>query len=126
MEDHHMTGAEMTLARYLARQAVKPEMYAQGIKLAHVESCEISRAAINYLDNHPELFEWAAQRYRQLVESGQLRPRGEGNLFNTYKICTKTKALIGKGFRCANVMCVIAAHVRPCGAHDRQSRGGSQ
>jgi hypothetical protein len=45
MEDHHMTGAEMTLARYYAKRAVKRELQAQGIKLAQVEACEITRAA---------------------------------------------------------------------------------
>ena len=42
-----MNGAVMTLARYYARQAVKRELYAQGIKLAHVESCEITTQLIN-------------------------------------------------------------------------------
>jgi hypothetical protein len=45
MEDHHMTGAEFTLARYYAREAIKKELRAQGIKLHQVEGpCgEISR-----------------------------------------------------------------------------------
>jgi hypothetical protein len=34
-----MTGAEWTLARYYAKQAVKRELQAQGIKLSHVEAC---------------------------------------------------------------------------------------
>ena len=33
-----MNGAVMTLARYEARQIIKRELYAQGIKLASVES----------------------------------------------------------------------------------------
>jgi len=75
MEDA-MTGAEFTIARYLARQTIKRQLLAQGLKLSHVESCEISRAANVYLDNHPELIVKATEQYRYLVESGRLkRPR---------------------------------------------------
>ena len=49
VEDHHMTGAEWTLARYHARQAVKRELQAQGFKLAHYEACEITRTAFVFL-----------------------------------------------------------------------------
>jgi hypothetical protein len=55
LEELTMNGAVMTIARYFAREAVKREMYAKGIKLREVEACEISRAAIVHLDNHPEL-----------------------------------------------------------------------
>jgi hypothetical protein len=70
MEDQHMTGAEMTLARYYARQAIKRELYGQGIKLAHVEACEITRAANQYIDEHPEIIVFATEQYRSFVESG--------------------------------------------------------
>jgi|307.fasta_scaffold281747_1 hypothetical protein len=33
-----MNGAVMTLARWYAREAIKKELYAQGIKVAHVEA----------------------------------------------------------------------------------------
>jgi len=69
-----MTGSEMTLARYYAREAVKRELRSQGIKLAHVEACEITRAANKYIDDHPELIAFASERYRNLVASGRLRP----------------------------------------------------
>jgi len=69
-----MHGAVMTLARWHARQAVKRELYAQGIKVAHVEACEISRAANKYIDNHPEIIALASESYRRLVASGRLRP----------------------------------------------------
>ena len=68
-----MTGSEMVLARYYAREAVKRELRSQGIKLAHVEASEIARAAIQYIDDHPELIAFATERYRYLVESGYLK-----------------------------------------------------
>jgi integrase len=46
---------ELTLARYYAREAIKRKLQSQGIKLLHVEACEITKAANVYLDNHPEL-----------------------------------------------------------------------
>ena len=49
-----MKGSEMTLARYYAKQAVKAEWQRQGIKLAHVEPSELSRAANVYLSQHRE------------------------------------------------------------------------
>jgi hypothetical protein len=69
-----MTGAEMTIARYYAREAIKRELQAQGFKLAHYEACEITRKANQYIDDHPELIAFASERYRSLVASGRLRP----------------------------------------------------
>ena len=34
---------------------IKRQLYAQGIKLAHVESREITIAANRYIDDHPEI-----------------------------------------------------------------------
>ena len=68
-----MNGAVMVFARYEARQAVKRELYSKGIKLAHVEAAEITRAANVYLDNHPELITKATEQYRHFVESGRLK-----------------------------------------------------
>jgi hypothetical protein len=70
----HMNGAIMTLARYSARQAVKRELYAQGIKLAHVEACEITIAANKYIDDHPEIITFATQQYHDFVKRGILKP----------------------------------------------------
>jgi hypothetical protein len=70
----HMNGAIMTLARYSARQAVKRELYAQGIKLAHVEASEITRAANRYVDEHPEIIAFATEQYWDFVKRGILRP----------------------------------------------------
>jgi hypothetical protein len=65
----------MTIARYYAREAVKRELYAQGIKLQQVESCEITRAANQYIVDHPEILAFATERYRSFVESGRLKPQ---------------------------------------------------
>jgi hypothetical protein len=64
----------MTLARWYARQAVKRELYAQGIKLAHIECCEITRTANQYVDDHPEIIALATERYQDFVKRGLLRP----------------------------------------------------
>jgi hypothetical protein len=73
MEDHHMTGAEWTLARYYERQAIKRELYGQGIKLCHIEACEITRAANRYIEEHPEIIAFATERYRDFVKRGILK-----------------------------------------------------
>ena len=57
----------MTLARWQARQAVKRELYAQGIKLAHVESREITIAANQYVEDHPEIIAFATEQFRILL-----------------------------------------------------------
>ena len=69
-----MNGAVMTLARWHAREAVKKELYAQGIKLAHVEASEISRAANRYVEDHPEIIAKAFESYSRLIATGRLRP----------------------------------------------------
>jgi hypothetical protein len=74
MEDYHMTGAEMTIARYCAREAIKRELLAQGLKLSHIEACEITIAANKYIVDHPEIIAFATERYRSFVESGRLKP----------------------------------------------------
>ena len=68
-----MNGAVMTLARWYARQAVKRELYGQGIKLSHVESCEITRRANAYIEVHPEIIAFATERYRDFVKRGILK-----------------------------------------------------
>jgi hypothetical protein len=69
-----MTGSEMILARYYAKEAVKRELRSRGIKLLHVEAGEITRAANQYIDDHPEIIAFATEQYRSLVASGRLRP----------------------------------------------------
>jgi hypothetical protein len=74
MEDHHMNGAVMTIARYYAREAVKRELRSQAIKLQQVEASEITRAANQYIDDHPEIIAFATERYRDCVKRGYLKP----------------------------------------------------
>jgi hypothetical protein len=83
MEDHHMTGAEMTLARYYARQAVKRELQGQGIKLHQVEASEITRSANQYIVDYPGIIAFATERYRSLIASGHLRPPRKRKLCST-------------------------------------------
>ena len=68
-----MNGAVMTLARWEARQVIKRQLYAQGIKVAHVESCEITLAANRYVEEHPEIIALATARYEDLVKRGVLK-----------------------------------------------------
>ena len=63
-----MNGAVMTLARYYARETIKRELKAQGLKLAHYE------ASNQYVDDHPEIIAFATERYWDLVKRGVLRP----------------------------------------------------
>jgi len=69
-----VTGAEMTIARYYARGAVKRELRSRGIKLVHVEAGEITRAANQYIEDHPQIITFASEQYRSLVARGRLRP----------------------------------------------------
>jgi hypothetical protein len=68
-----MNGSEMTLARYYAKQAIKRQLYGQGIKLHQVEACEITRAANRYIVDHPEIVALATEQYWSFVKSGVLR-----------------------------------------------------
>jgi hypothetical protein len=69
-----MNGAVMTLARYYARAAIKRELYDKGIKLQRVEAREITVAANQYVDDHPEIITFATERYQDIVKRGLLRP----------------------------------------------------
>jgi hypothetical protein len=74
LEEASMNGATMTLARYYAKQAVKEQWRAAGLKLQNFEASELSRAANAHLDNHPELIAIATERYRDFVKRGLLQP----------------------------------------------------
>jgi hypothetical protein len=63
-----MTGSEMTLARYYARQAVKAEWRRLGVKPHHIVASELNRQADVYLDQHPELIALATARYQDFVK----------------------------------------------------------
>ena len=69
-----MNGAVMVFAMYEARKAVKRELYNKGIRLADVEAREISLAANQYIDDHPEIIAFAAERYQDCVKRGYLKP----------------------------------------------------
>jgi hypothetical protein len=69
-----MYGAVMTLARWEARKEIKRRLYAKGIKLAHVESREITIAANQYVEDHPEVIALATERYWDFVKRGILKP----------------------------------------------------
>ena len=58
-----MNGSEFALARYYALQAVKQQWKDRGKRLP--EFGELRREANDYLDNHPELIEFATERLPQ-------------------------------------------------------------
>ena len=70
----NMKGAVFTLARYEARQIIRRQLKDQGIKLATVESREITIAANKYIDDHPEVIALATERYWDFVKRGILKP----------------------------------------------------
>ena len=70
----------------------------------HVEAGEITRAANQYIDKHPELITFATERYRSLVASGRLRPPRRKKLVQQLRDLHNVRSLSCKGFRCANVM----------------------
>jgi hypothetical protein len=49
----------MTLARYYAKRNVREEWKRRKIKLSHVDAKDLTKAAIDYLEAHPELIEEA-------------------------------------------------------------------
>ena len=53
---------------------IKRQLYAQGIKLANVESREITIAANRYIEDHPEVVTLATERYWDFVKRGILKP----------------------------------------------------
>jgi hypothetical protein len=61
-------GLVFCLARYHAKQAVKAQYQARGIRWHCVKVDELARAADAYLDAHPELIDFAATRYRDFVK----------------------------------------------------------
>ena len=79
---HVMSATVMTVARLIAIKAVKRNMQAQGLKLAHVERQIIVSAAGKYLDEHPELPDRAAEtvqshpKLRTLAEREERRRKG--------------------------------------------------
>jgi hypothetical protein len=58
--------AVIQLARLAAKNAVKAEMRAQGVRLTLVFPATITAKASEYLSAHPELFDEARERARKL------------------------------------------------------------
>ena len=59
--------AVKVLARTAARNAVKRELQAQGVRLSHVPMAEIIARASAYLSDHPELYREALERAQRPV-----------------------------------------------------------
>jgi hypothetical protein len=56
----------MVLARLAARNAVKEQLRADGVRVSLVRPCEINIKATAYLASHPELMDEARERARRL------------------------------------------------------------
>ena len=65
------------LARLNARNVVKEDLRAQGIKLSHVDAREVTEAAGRYLAAHPELIEQASEAVRNSTKLRTLAERQE-------------------------------------------------
>ena len=106
--DLYSDGAVMTLARYHARETIKRELKAQGIKLASVESCEITRALTDTSTTIPRSSPSLLKSTAVSLQVANCDLQGE--------ICTTEEALSCKGFRCANIvneMNETLGHERP-------------
>ena len=67
----------MTMAKLLAIKAVKRDVQARGLKLAHIERKIIVSAADAYLRDHPELIEEATETVRKVPQLRTLAEREE-------------------------------------------------
>jgi hypothetical protein len=72
-----MNATIITVARLAAIKAVKREKQACGLKVAYIERRVIAAAAHDYLRNHPELLEEAAETVRTVPELRTLAARAE-------------------------------------------------
>ena len=72
-----MNAVIMTVARQAAIKAIKQSIQAQGGKPVHIERQIIVSAANNYLRDHPELIEQAAETVRKVPEFRTLAEREE-------------------------------------------------
>jgi hypothetical protein len=61
---HRVVAAQITMARYLARQAIKAQLQSKGLRVFDVGSADISRAANEYMREHlAELMAEVAVRF---------------------------------------------------------------
>jgi hypothetical protein len=65
----------MIFALFSARNIVKEDLQAQGIKLSHVDPREVTEAAQRYLAAHPELLEQAREHPVALSNLRRYAPR---------------------------------------------------
>jgi hypothetical protein len=65
------TPVAKVLARSAARNAVKQQLQAQGVRVSHVPHAEIVARASAYLSDHPELYAEALERAQRL---GMIEP----------------------------------------------------
>jgi len=61
----------LTLARWLAQKAVKADWRSMGLKVCNFRSVDIARAADEWLEGHPELFEQARLLCAQINNAAQ-------------------------------------------------------
>ena len=66
------TTAVKVLARSAARNAVKRQLQAQGVRVSHVPMAEIIGQASAYLSDHPELYAEALERAQRM---GMIEPK---------------------------------------------------
>ena len=69
-----MNGAVMTLARWHARQAIKRELYAKGIKLALLKAVRSPSLRIDTSTIIPRSSAFATEQYQDFVKRGLLKP----------------------------------------------------
>jgi hypothetical protein len=62
---HNLKPRVMIFALFSARNIVKQDLQARGIKLSHVDPREVTEAAQRYLAAHPELLEEATETVRK-------------------------------------------------------------
>jgi Copper resistance protein ScsC N-terminal domain len=72
-----MNATTMTLAKFAAIKAVKREIQARGLRVSSVAQRVIVAAARDYLRDHPELIEEAAETVRKVPQLRTLAEREE-------------------------------------------------
>jgi hypothetical protein len=77
-----ITTAARVLAMLRARQAVKRELQAQGLKVTQYSAAEITSWARCFLDDHPELIPAAREEARRMILSGAMGKRARAKLLN--------------------------------------------
>ena len=95
-----MGGHIMTLARFEAKKAVKEIFRRQGLKVAHIEASEITKAANTYLLEHPELIDQAAESFRSDPVFMKLAKQHERQLKKKQAISEETPTTDKRTLRC--------------------------